>query len=111
MGGMSRPPALVLVPLLLAVACSGNPPVRIAEPASRRTTPTGDVEGFVGDDDSYVWLGLPYAAPPTGDLRWRAPEPPAPWQGVRKALAHGAPCLQYARPLGGIDTAPAATPA
>ena len=112
MGGMSRHAtllSLLLVPLL-AVACSGGPPARVADPASRRTTPTGEVEGFVGEDDSYVWLGLPYAAPPTGDLRWRAPQPPAPWQGVRTALATGAPCLQYASPLGGIDTVAPDTP-
>ena len=108
MGGMSRLAALLL--LLTAVACNSGPPVRLADPASRRTTPTGEVEGFVGDYDSYVWLGLPYASPPVGDLRWRAPTPPAPWQGVRKALAAGSPCIQYASPLGGIDTAPVDTP-
>jgi para-nitrobenzyl esterase len=105
---MSRLAVLLL--LLLAVACKGGPPVRLADPASRRTTPTGEVEGFVGDYDSYVWLGLPYASPPVGDLRWRAPTPPAPWQGVRKALAAGSPCIQYASPFGGIDTAPVDTP-
>ena len=34
-----------------------------------------------------AFLGLPYAAPPVGDLRWRAPEPPAKWKGVRDATA------------------------
>src|SRR5512144_2068293 len=112
MGGMSRHATVLcsMLCLLLAVACSSGPPVRIADPASRRTTPTGEVEGFVGEHDSYVWLGLPYASPPVGDLRWRAPTPPAPWQGVRKALAAASPCTQYASPLGGIDTAPADTP-
>jgi para-nitrobenzyl esterase len=57
-----------------------------------------------------VWLGLPYAAPPTGDRRWREPVPPAPWTGVREALAPGAPCVQYASPFGGIRTVPANTP-
>src|SRR4029077_20972462 len=33
----------------------------------------------------YVFRGLPYAAPPTGRLRWRAPQPPAEWHGVRDA--------------------------
>jgi para-nitrobenzyl esterase len=33
----------------------------------------------------HVFRGLPYAAPPTGDLRWRPPRPPAGWQGVRDA--------------------------
>ncbi|MCD0443237.1 carboxylesterase family protein [Glycomyces sp. A-F 0318] len=44
--------------------------------------------------------GIPYAAPPVGDLRWRAPEPAAPWDGVRDAAAPGAPCLQPSRDPG-----------
>ncbi len=32
-----------------------------------------------------VYRGVPFAAPPVGDLRWRAPQPPAKWEGVRKA--------------------------
>jgi para-nitrobenzyl esterase len=41
-----------------------------------------------------AFLGLPYAAPPVGDLRWRAPEPPAKWKGVRDATQYGAHCMQ-----------------
>ena len=40
------------------------------------------------------WLGIPYAAPPVGDLRWRAPEPPDDWPGTRTADEFGPPCLQ-----------------
>jgi para-nitrobenzyl esterase len=38
--------------------------------------------------------GIPYAAPPTGANRWRAPQPVAPWQEVRSADAYGADCMQ-----------------
>jgi para-nitrobenzyl esterase len=45
-----------------------------------------------GGSDAY--LGIPYAAPPVGDLRWRAPEPAKPWRGVRSAGHFGASCWQ-----------------
>jgi hypothetical protein len=40
------------------------------------------------------FLGIPYAAPPVGALRWRTPQAPARWAGVRKALDFGASCMQ-----------------
>ncbi|MFF3395650.1 carboxylesterase/lipase family protein [Streptomyces sp. NPDC002669] len=40
--------------------------------------------------------GIPYAAPPTGELRWTPPRPAAPWTGVRDATAPGSPCAQPA---------------
>jgi len=48
--------------------------------------------------DVLVFRGIPYAAPPVGDLRWRPPEPAEPWQGVRPALESGAPCWQGITP-------------
>ncbi|WP_148615020.1 carboxylesterase/lipase family protein [Nocardioides rubriscoriae] len=56
-------------------------------------TASGPVRG-ISDGTVRSWLGLPYAAPPTGPLRWRAPRPAAPWDGVRDASALGSPCLQ-----------------
>jgi len=41
-----------------------------------------------------AYLGIPYAKPPLGPLRWRAPQPFGPWTGIRPAIAHGNPCPQ-----------------
>jgi para-nitrobenzyl esterase len=41
-----------------------------------------------------AYLGIPFAAPPVGDLRWRAPQPVSPWPGVLEATAVGAQCRQ-----------------
>src|SRR6516162_10751051 len=57
--------------------------------------PTGDgpVRGVTaGSIDEF--LGIPYAAPPTGNLRWRPPQPPAEWQGVRDTTQFGPSCPQ-----------------
>ncbi len=47
----------------------------------------------------YEFLGVPYAAPPVGNLRWRAPQPPAGWRGVRDATEFGPSCPQAASPF------------
>jgi para-nitrobenzyl esterase len=56
---------------------------------------TGLVEGMQ-NPTSKVWsfLGIPFAAPPVGALRWKAPQPAASWTGVRKATEFGARCMQ-----------------
>ena len=58
-------------------------------------TDAGLIEGTTSADGAVrAFLGVPYAAPPVGPLRWKAPQPVAPWQGVRKATAFGARCIQ-----------------
>jgi para-nitrobenzyl esterase len=56
-------------------------------------TKLGAVEG-VSDRGVQIFLGLPYAAPPVDDLRWRAPQPAPAWQGIRDATRHGDRCFQ-----------------
>jgi hypothetical protein len=52
----------------------------------------------VGTTDEF--LGLPYAAPPVGALRWREPRPATRWRGVRNATAFAPHCAQSASPFG-----------
>ena len=56
---------------------------------------TGSVSGISGTtNDVRVFKGIPFAAPPVGQLRWRPPQLPARWDGVRKADQFGARCMQ-----------------
>ncbi|KAG3257103.1 cocaine esterase-like [Ictidomys tridecemlineatus] len=69
-----------------------------------RTTHTGQVRGshvHVKETDVgvHTFLGIPFAKPPVGPLRFAAPEPPEPWSGVRDATSHPAMCLQNADAL------------
>lgn len=103
---MHRRRLQLLLIVLLASACGrGAAPVPPAAPASARTLPAGPVVGFVGEAGEHAWLGIPYAQPPTGDRRWRAPQPPRPWTAARPALAFGSPCPQYASAFGGVPGA------
>src|SRR5271157_5678714 len=58
-------------------------------------TEQGKVTGkTINEGKVKAFLGLPYAAPPVGDMRWKAPEPPAKWKGDRDATKFGAHCAQ-----------------
>lgn len=58
-------------------------------------TRNGQVLGIRGTDPSItVFKGIRFAAPPVGTLRWRAPQPPETWKGVRTASEFGAGCIQ-----------------
>lgn len=65
-------------------------------------TDTGMVSGIAGKDPTVrVFKGIPFAAPPVGDLRWRAPQPPAKWDGVRMADQFSPVCSSGAGGFGG----------
>ncbi len=63
----------------------------------------GEVQGVVAGGIS-IFKGIPFAAPPVGELRWKAPAPVKSWTGVKKADAFGPACMQAARAMG--NTAP-----
>ena len=71
----------------------------LANDAPHARVGTGELVGIRQVDVS-AFLGVPFAAPPVGDLRWRAPRPPLPWSGVRPADRFGASCLQEVSPAG-----------
>jgi para-nitrobenzyl esterase len=86
---MTSIPRLVL-PFALAFTLSayGSNPLQVK-------TDRGKVEGALTSDGKVVALkGIPYAAPPVGELRWKPPVPAEKWQGVKQATAFGSRCIQ-----------------
>lgn len=57
------------------------------------TVAGGELKGAIEDGDA-VFKGIPFAAPPVGELRWREPQAVVPWTGVHDARAFGAACMQ-----------------
>jgi para-nitrobenzyl esterase len=94
--------ALALIAALAMPAAAADIP---AAPGLTVTTDAGTVRGALTDGVE-SWKGIPFAAPPVGPLRWRAPQPPAHWSGVRDATAYGHDCMQ--KPFA-EDAAPLAT--
>lgn len=74
----------------LAAAAEVTDPVRVEQ---------GLLAGASGSSSGvHVYRGIPFAAPPVGDLRWKAPQPPAAWQGVRQASEFSNACWQTPYP-------------
>lgn len=94
---MKRQAIAAFAALLLAPALAQAGPVV--------TTANGKVEGATKDGVE-AFKGIPFAAPPVGDLRWRAPQPSKAWTGVRPATTFGADCMQEPFPR---DDAPLTT--
>lgn len=103
--------AAVLAAAVLTLACAPTVPKpaapappsapiqRIGDDAVLRTA-EGQVRG-VASAGHLVFQGLPYAQPPVGELRWQAPRPPEPWDGVRDTTRPGPMCPQtYSYPPG-----------
>ncbi len=92
-------PALAACLGLLLTGCASVP---APGTGLQRTTAFGPV---VGVDDTAAtgtlhWKGVPYAQPPVGDLRWRAPRDPAPWTTARPAAQFAPACVQTGRLYG-----------
>ena len=91
----------------VAAGCSGggdggSEPAPPADPTPVATVTTGELRG-VEENGAHAFKGIPYAAPPVGDLRWTPPQPVAPWVGVRAADALPPPCPQSPASADGGD--------
>jgi para-nitrobenzyl esterase len=96
--------AVLMLPIL--ASCSEEEKVSTQTPAATTQSNllidpiklnAGYVSGaMVGDPgkEVRVYRGIPYAAPPVGDLRWKAPQPVVPWSGIREATVFGNMCPQ-----------------
>jgi para-nitrobenzyl esterase len=76
---------------LLAASCTPKEPVAnpVVDPIQ---IDTGYISGtLIGEPgkDVHIYRGIPYAAPPVGDLRWKPPQPPDSWPGIRECTVFG----------------------
>jgi hypothetical protein len=95
----------VVLILPIAVSCGEQEESAKATPTAAETdllldpvkTDAGYIAGTtVGDPGKEVraYRGVPYAAPPVGDLRWKPPQPVEPWSGIREATVFSSICPQ-----------------
>lgn len=97
---LSRASSLLAVFVLWGCASAPPPAPRTTEPETARTTGSGPVLGYAAENGAHVWLGIPFAQAPLGDLRWKAPRPAEPWSAPRESLSFGPECVQFAGPMG-----------
>src|SRR5262249_49373567 len=85
---MSRTLALLLTLISATAHAAINDPVKLD---------AGQVTGIASSSpEMRIYRGIPFAAPPVGSLRWRAPQPVTHWEGIRKADEFGPICMQDA---------------
>src|SRR6201996_117839 len=101
--------ALALLVILSAIVTLGaraetTGPGRAADSRPTARTDDGVLRG-TSSGSMGEFLGIPYAAPPVGALRWQPPAPAARWSGIRQATQFGANCAQPASPYGTASTA------
>src|SRR5215510_7291041 len=87
---MTRLSLALLLLTATAASASISDPVRVEQGLLSGKTST--------HPEVRIYRDIPYAAPPVGDLRWKAPQPPAHWQGVRQAAESSHACLQVPYP-------------
>lgn len=91
--------------LFMVASCSHEPPAEPPTPSNdtRIDLANGPAIGFHAASGAKSWLGLPYAEPPVGDFRWRAPRPLTDWSEERVAIDHPAWCAQITTSLDELE--------
>lgn len=89
--------SIFLISLLLlppAIEYASGETVKI-DPTKAISVTGGEITGTLSSDKSIaIYKGIPYAAPPVGELRWKAPQPIVPWDGIKKCTSFGANAMQ-----------------
>lgn len=82
-----------IISLFMIISC-GEEKINIVEVEG------GSIQGLK-ENGLTVYKGVPFAAPPVGDLRWKPPQPVEPWEGVKKTQAFGPSPYQFGNPPAG----------
>jgi para-nitrobenzyl esterase len=84
---------LILFSIILLVSCKSEPAITNF---LQKKIDSGIIEGVISEDGLVEkYLGIPYAKPPIGELRWKAPQKVTPWEGVLKTQEYGNIAMQY----------------
>ena len=80
---------ILLISLLIIVGCG-----QTVDQDSLRNTQEGLVIGMEGENKTFSWKGIPFAKPPIGELRWKAPKDSSTWNGTLEAIEFKSACFQ-----------------
>jgi len=92
---MKKPAFLIAIIIALIINACSTP-----LPPEQVMVEQGIVQGII-DNDLRIFKGIPFAAPPVGDLRWKAPQPAQKWEGIKEAFQYGPSAYQGGNPPSG----------